>query len=374
VSRSSTDSCRVVIAGGGTGGHVFPALAIKQAIAALRPEAQVVFAGTTHGLEAKVMPRERETLKTFWISGFSRRHIFQNLLLPLKLSVSFAQSLSLLNSFKPHIVIGTGGYVMGPVLWTAQRLGIPTLLQEQNSFPGYTTWKLARHATVVCVGFEDATRWLSAARIEFTGNPLRSSFQAEDPASARQRWNLDPSRKTILVFGGSAGARSINNALAQVVKILVETHNVIWQTGRSGVPDTMGTQILDAATNANHLKVLEFIEDMAGAYAVADLAICRAGAMTLAELAMTGVPAVLVPYPYATDDHQTANAKAVEAHGAAVVIKDSEISPETILTSVEHCIESPEVLSSMSAAMKSLARPDAASRIAELALTIARKS
>jgi UDP-N-acetylglucosamine--N-acetylmuramyl-(pentapeptide) pyrophosphoryl-undecaprenol N-acetylglucosamine transferase len=361
----------VVIAGGGTGGHVFPALAIKQAIIDKRPDAEVIFAGTRHGLEATVMPREHETLQTLWISGFSRRHVFQNLLLPLKLTVSFAQSFSLLTSFRPRVVIGTGGYVMGPVLWAAQKLGIPTVLQEQNSHPGWTTRKLAPRASVVCLGFEEARERLQTPRIEFTGNPLRSSFRAEAPGEARGRWNLDPSRKTLLVFGGSAGARSINNAVAGALGSLTEAYNVIWQTGKSGVPESANKPLIHSAMDEKHLKVLEFIEDMSGAYAISDLALCRAGAMTLAELAMTGVPAVLVPYPFATDDHQTANARAVESHGAALMIKDSDLSPESIFSAVQHCMNSQEVLSSMRAKMKSLARPDAGARIAEIALSLA---
>ncbi len=205
-----------------------------------------------------------------------------------------AQSFLLLKRFKPQVVIGTGGYVMGPVLWTAQRLGIPTLLQEQNSFPGYTTRKLAAKANVVCVGFEDAVKRLPAqAHVEVTGNPLRDSFHTLDRETARQRWPLDPARKTLLVFGGSAGAKSINEAVGGAIELLARGYNVIWQTGKLGLPTTVNRAVIDAATRAGNLKVLEFIDDMPGAYAMADIAICRAGAMTLAELSMAGVPAIL---------------------------------------------------------------------------------
>jgi len=272
------------------------------------------------------------------------------------------------------VVIGTGGYVMGPILWTAQRLGIPTLIQEQNSHPGWTTRKLAPKASIVCVGFEEARSRLGVAHVEATGNPLRLSVRAEDPDEARKRWDLDPLRKTVLVFGGSAGARTINHATAKALPNLVETYNMIWQTGKLGVPDTVEKNIIAAAVESRHLKVLEFIEDMSGAYAVSDIAICRAGAMTLAELAMTGVPAILVPYPFATDDHQTANARSVEAQGAAVLITDSELTAERLVSSVEKCMNLEAVLSSMSMKMKSLARPDAASRIAEIALSLSERS
>ncbi|HEY3294589.1 MAG TPA: undecaprenyldiphospho-muramoylpentapeptide beta-N-acetylglucosaminyltransferase [bacterium] len=373
MSGPRNNPVRVLIAGGGTGGHVFPALAIKQAIVRKTPQAQVIFAGTASGLEAKVMPREGETLKTFWISGFSRRHVLQNLLLPLKLAVSFSQSLKLLLSFRPQVVIGTGGYVMGPVLWTAQKLGIPTVLQEQNSHPGWTTRALAPKAGMVCLGFEEAKARLGSARMEFTGNPLRLSFREEDSREARQRWTLDPSRRTVLVFGGSAGARSINQAIAGALENLTAVFNVIWQTGRLGVPESANQHLIEAANHSGNLKVLEFIDDMPGAYAVSDLAICRAGAMTLAELAMTGVPAVLIPYPFATDDHQTANAKAVETRGAALLIKDADLTSQNVFSAVQHCMSSEEVLSSMSIKMKSLAHPEAASRIADIALSLTEK-
>jgi UDP-N-acetylglucosamine--N-acetylmuramyl-(pentapeptide) pyrophosphoryl-undecaprenol N-acetylglucosamine transferase len=361
---------RILIAGGGTGGHVFPALAIKQAIAAKAPDARIIFAGTRRGFEASILPRNHETLKFIWISGFSRRHMLQNLLLPLKLVVSFAQSLGLMMSFRPHLVIGTGGYVMGPVLWTAQWIGVPTLLQEQNSYPGYTTRKLSRKATVVCAGFEEVKNRLSAKRVEVTGNPLRSTFRAADRESARNKWNLDSNRQTILIFGGSAGAKSINEAVAGSIAELTSAFNVLWQTGKSGVPTSADQQTMLHATQAKHLLILEFIEDMANAYAIADLAICRAGAMTLAELAVIGVPAILVPYPFATDDHQSANAKSVAEKGGAVCIKDSELSPTLLTSTVRDILESADKLSQMSDGMKSLARPDAATRIAEIALTI----
>jgi UDP-N-acetylglucosamine--N-acetylmuramyl-(pentapeptide) pyrophosphoryl-undecaprenol N-acetylglucosamine transferase len=373
MSAEMNSSLKVVIAGGGTGGHVFPALAIKQAIVQKVPDAQVIFAGTSHGIEAVVMPREHEELKLFWISGFSRSHMARNLLLPFKLMDSFVRSFAWLSAFKPQIVIGTGGYVMGPVLWTAQRLGIPTLLQEQNSFPGYTTRRLAPKATVVCAGFEDAKKRLPGARVEVTGNPLRASFRAADRAAAKQKWNLDPTRPTLLVFGGSAGARSINEAVASALPALNGSFNLIWQTGKLGVPSAVSPELTQAATSTHQLIVLEFIEDMASAYAACDLAVCRAGAMTLAELAMSATPAILIPYPFATDDHQRANAEAVEAQGAAAVIADSALNPDLLMATLKRCTDSPSLLSSMSTRMASLARPEAAARIAEIALSIVRK-
>jgi len=353
---------------------VFPALAIRQAIAHAAPSAKVVFVGTRHGLEATVLPQQGETVHWLWISGFSRRKWWKNVWLPLKLIVSLAKSMKLLLSFRPQVVIGTGGYVMGPVLWTAQMLGIPTLIQEQNSRPGYTTRRLAKRASVVCAGFDEAKKHLPPAKVKVTGNPLRASFTVEDRAQARQRWNLDDSRRTLLAFGGSAGARSINEALAPVLGDLLTDFNIIWQTGKSGVPAAADSEIMNSAMRERHLLVHVFIEDMAGAYAVSDLAVCRAGAMTLTELAVAGLPAVLIPYPFATDDHQTANARATLERGAAVLIADKELTSERLERTVRECLTSDEKLAAMAANMRALARPRAADEIAGIALSLAQAS
>jgi len=374
VRVSTTRPLRIVIAGGGTGGHVFPALAIEQAMVARAPDARVIFAGTRHGLEARVVPQHGKTLRTLWIAGFARGRILSNVLLPIKLVVSLMQSWWLLITFRPNLVIGTGGYVMGPVLWTAQRLGIPTLLQEQNSLPGYTSKKLAPRAAVVCIGFEDARAHLKSQRIEVTGNPLRVSFHALDRAAARAAWPLMEGRPTLLVFGGSAGARSINRAVGAGLPRLIEMCNVIWQTGKLGLPDTVSRDAVDAAVTAKQLVVREFIDDMPSAYAATDLALCRAGAITLAELAMAGLPAILVPYPFAADDHQTANANSFVTAGAAILVRDAELSADTLIRAVAHGLSSDTERHRMSEAVKSLARPDAAARIAEIALSIANRS
>jgi UDP-N-acetylglucosamine--N-acetylmuramyl-(pentapeptide) pyrophosphoryl-undecaprenol N-acetylglucosamine transferase len=363
-----------MIAGGGTGGHVFPALAIRQAIGRLKPDARVLFVGTRHGLEAVILPQQGETVRRLWISGLSRRSWWKNTLLPLKLAISIAQCLRLLLAFRPQVVVGTGGYVMGPVLWTAQRLGIPTLIQEQNSRAGYTTRKLAKRAHVVCAAFDEVRSHLPSAKVRVTGNPLRASFVLEDQARARARWNLDASRKTVLIFGGSAGARSVNETVALALGDLLTSFNVIWQTGKLGVPPAADATIMNVAVREKHLIVHPFIEDMAGAYAVSDLAVCRAGAMTLAELAMAGLPAVLIPYPFAADDHQTANARAVAERDAAMLIADADLSAERLVNTVRDCLASDEKRARMTANMRTLARPRAADEIAEIVLSLARRS
>jgi len=374
VSDATPRELRVLIAGGGTGGHVFPALAIGQAFLTRIVNANILYIGARQGAEARIIPKAGGKLRMLWISGFSRRHMLRNFLLPLKLIVSFFQSTQLLISFRPHVVIGTGGYVMGPVLWTAQRMGFPTLLQEQNSYPGYTTRVLARHARIVCVGFKDAVLRLAGSRVEVTGNPLRPSFCTLDREKAHASWDLDFQRPTLLVFGGSAGAHSINTAVDAALPRLLDRWNLIWQTGRTDVSSSTNIALLEDAIEQKKLVVREFIENMPEAYAVSDLAICRSGAMTLAELAATGLPAILIPYPYATDDHQTANAQAVVAAGAAVMISDSQLNEDTLFTAVNRLFASESERKQISEQMKSLAKRDAAERIVELALSIARES
>lgn len=361
----------MVIAGGGTGGHVFPALAIKQAIVRRQPDAEVTFVGTRRGLEARILPAAGERVEYLWISGFSRSHPLRNLTLPVKLLHSTAKSYSLLKRRRPQVVIGTGGYVMGPVLWLAQKMGIPTILQEQNSYPGVTTRALAPRADVVCLGFAAAQPHLNARRIEITGNPVRADFGNIERAAARAEWNLDEYRKTILVFGGSAGAQSINDAVGAALEELCRACNVIWQTGKSGVPSTVNAGLLQRAAAARQLVVRDFIGNMASACAAADLAVCRAGALTLAELAMTGLPAILVPYPHAADDHQTANAQAAVAAGGALLIPDRDLAATRLVDVIAAILDDESRLRAMAAGMKSLAHADAAERIAEIALSAA---
>jgi len=360
---------RIVIAGGGTGGHVFPALAIQEALKRKLPNAEFTFVGTRAGVEWRILRERQESLRTLWISGFKRGSRLQNAFVLLKLLVSMFQSLWILLTLRPALVIGTGGYVMGPILLVAQRLGFPTLLQEQNSVPGLTTRKLAPRARVVCLGLETARNHLHSRRIVHTGNPIRQSF-LEAQRTVGDVFQMAPDRRVILVTGGSQGARSINQAVADSLGPLLENWNLIWQTGRSGIPEFAPTELIRGAAANGNLIVQPFIDNMPGAYRAADLAVCRAGAMTIAELSACGLPAVFVPFPFATDDHQTANARELIDAGAAYMIADRDLNSEKLLAVIHDCLDNPERLKSMRSAMSSLARPDAADRIASLAAEI----
>lgn len=360
---------RVIIAGGGTGGHLFPAIAIKEALAnaCAGRVVQILFVGTRRGLEAQVLPRLGEPVKFLWISGFAGRNLLHKAFALIQLIVSFVQSAILLAAFRPHVVVGTGGYAAGPILLCAQLLGFPTLLQEQNAFPGLTTRLLARFAKRICVHFPETIHRLPhAERVQVTGNPLRGSLKSLEPKQARQFWRLDPERPVLLVLGGSLGARTINNALAEALPTIVAQTSVIWQVGRVGLPDGLDRALRDEAMASGRLVIREFIDEMPMAYGAATLALCRAGAVTLAELALVRLPAILVPYPYAAHQHQDWNARAYEKSGAALRIPDTELSGEKISETILQLLADPQRLERMSTAMQTFAKPEAAAEVARI--------
>jgi UDP-N-acetylglucosamine--N-acetylmuramyl-(pentapeptide) pyrophosphoryl-undecaprenol N-acetylglucosamine transferase len=350
-----------LFAGGGTGGHLFPALAIAEQLRALRPEARLLFTGTSDKIEARVVPNEGYSFTPIWISGFQRRWRLANLLVPIKIVVSLVQSFFLMRKFRPSVVIGTGGYIAGPVLLVASLLRIPTVIHESNSFPGVTTKMLARRVNRVITAFAVTKRWLSRTdNILLLGTPVRRSLGTVTRSEARARFGLDANRPTLLAIGGSLGAASINAALLRVADHLLSRRvQLIWQTGPAhfaAVRESLGSRPVG--------WVGPFIERMEDAYAAADLVLCRAGATTVAELTSLGKPSVLVPYPYAAEDHQTVNARTLADHGAAVVIPDAEL-PNRFLIEVLDLLDDNQRLATMGAAARALGRPEAGRRIAE---------
>lgn len=364
---------RILIAGGGTGGHLFPAIAIREALASLSTECtvEVLFVGTKHGLEAELLPHIGERLKFLWISGFAGRNPAQKLLVFVQLFVSMIQSAALLASFRPHVVVGTGGFASGPIVFCAQLLGFPTLLQEQNAFPGLTTRLLARFAKKTCVHFpETHSKLPRPERVLITGNPLRTSLASVDQKQARQFWGFDEDRPVLLVVGGSLGARSINNAVAEALPQILPRTNILWQVGRTGLPQNADRALCERAISSHQLVIREFIHEMPMAYAAANLALCRAGAVTLAELALVGLPAILIPYPFATHQHQDWNAQAYEKAGAALRIADRELTGEKAGQTITALLENPNHLQEMSNAMQAFAKPNAAVDIAKIIMEL----
>lgn len=358
---------KIVLCGGGTGGHVYPAIAIAEALHDLEPSAELHFLGTAAGFEAQAVAKAGEQFHVISAGGIVGKSVLKRLSGLANAARGVWQSYSLLKRIKPNVVVGTGGFVMAPVMLAANWLKIPTVIQEQNSFPGVSTRKFARKARVVCLGIAGAEQHLAGANAKLTGNPLRKSLI--DSARAVQEGASHHARPKVLVVGGSLGARSLNLAVAESLGELLQTVDVTWQYGRSGIPSVVSQREIETYANEGRLQVAQFYDDMHIRYASADLVVCRAGAMTLAELALFGLPAILVPFPFAAHQHQVANARSVEAAGAATVLLDKDLNGESLLKTVCEFAESPQQRLAMSRKMRALARPEAAREVAQLALS-----
>jgi UDP-N-acetylglucosamine--N-acetylmuramyl-(pentapeptide) pyrophosphoryl-undecaprenol N-acetylglucosamine transferase len=360
---------RVVIAGGGTGGHLFPGLSIADALRHLEPDIEIRFIGTHGRIEARVVPAQGYPFSAIWVSGFRRRFGFETLLFPLKLFVSLVQSFALMLRYRPAMVIGTGGYVCGPPVYIATLLGIPTMLQEQNSYPGVTTRLLANRVRQVHIAFEATRAYLKRDNgVYLSGNPVRSGIGTVERSDGIKRLGLSVSRKTILIVGGSQGAASINDALLASPDLLERPDvQILWLTGASELK-RVEERIAEIGVG-DSVHLFGFLDDMPGAFAATDLVVCRAGASTLSEILCAGLPSILVPYPYAAADHQTVNARTVAEAGAAVVIPDSEVK-RRLGTEIREILAHPERRISMGIAARSLAFPTAARTIAEAAVKL----
>ncbi|MBI4548488.1 MAG: undecaprenyldiphospho-muramoylpentapeptide beta-N-acetylglucosaminyltransferase [Ignavibacteriae bacterium] len=364
-------SIRIIFAGGGTGGHLFPALAIADEIKKLEPNAEILFVGTRDKLEARVVPNKGYPFRSIWISGFHRGLRPSNLLFPVKLIVAMIQGLWIIKDFKPNVVVGTGGYVSGPVLYSATMLKIPTLIQEQNQYPGKTTRFLAKRVNELHLAFEQSKQYFSRMENIFvTGNPTRNDLENVHITEALKYFGFQPSdtRKTLLVFGGSLGAHTINKAVKNNLGQLIALNiRLIWQTGSQDFEDAKG--VCEGYSSEN-VWCSAFIDRMDYAYAVSDLIICRSGATTIAELTRLGKPAILVPYPHAAANHQVENAKTLSESGAAAVIYDHEISEK--MYSTVSLLLNDKTLTQMSEQSKMLGKPHAAQHIAQRVLQLAR--
>jgi UDP-N-acetylglucosamine--N-acetylmuramyl-(pentapeptide) pyrophosphoryl-undecaprenol N-acetylglucosamine transferase len=360
---------RILLAGGGTGGHLFPGLAVADEIKRRVPNAEITFIGTKDKIEARVVPQRGYSFAPIWISGFRRKFSLGNLLFPLKVVTAIVQSFFLMKKLKPDVVVGTGGYACGPPLYVATLLGIPTLIQEQNSFPGVTTRKLASRVNEVHLTFETSKRFLSRLdNVNVSGNPTSAKFGTVAREEGAKYFSINPLRRTILVFGGSLGATSINKEIERILPTLMLLNmQVIWQTGATDFERL--TSLLRPEFH-KHVVVKKFIEQMEFGYAAADFTVCRAGATTLAELTRVGLPAILVPYPFAAADHQTENARAMVEANAAVMIKDCELEVK-LLGAIRDLSADTTRLRRMAENAKRLGKPEAAATIANAVLQLA---
>lgn len=360
---------KVIISGGGTGGHIFPALAIANELKARYPQIDILFVGAEGKMEMERVPAAGYRIIGLPIVGLQRKLTFSNFLLPFKLLKSLSKAKTVLKDFKPQVVIGVGGYASGPTLKMAQRLGIPTLIQEQNSYPGKTNRLLAKNVAAVCTAYEGLESVFPADKIRLTGNPVRSELKAlalsrEDAFACFPQ--LDPSKKTILVIGGSLGARTLNESVLFAADQL-EAHNVqiLWQCGKYYF-EAMKTE----AAGKQGVVLLDFIARMDAAYTVADVIVSRAGALSISELCLVGKPTLLVPSPNVSEDHQTKNAMALVNKNAAVLVKDSE-AREKVMQEAFAVIGDATRSAALSAQIKSLAKPNATADIVDIISTVA---
>lgn len=361
--RPKANSTRILIAAGGTGGHVYPAIAIADALKELDSTVLIKFAGTKTHMEWEAVPRAGYEISSIWISGFHRRFTLKNLLFPVKLLTSLMQSFNIISSFKPDAMISCGGYVAGPVGWVAAKRNVPLFIQEQNSFPGVTNRMLASDAKKIFTAFEDADQHFPKEKIKLAGNPMRKTLTEVDTDEAYAHFNFDRGKQTLLVLGGSGGAKSINEAMAQNIDTLHNELNlqIIWQCGPRYFKE-LQNQI--NISNYGHLILKDFLHTMPEAYAVADIVVSRAGALSCSELALTGNASILVPSPNVAGNHQTKNAQSMKDGGAAEILNDDE-AKETLATLVDQLMSDQKRRKEMQQAALRIARPDAAKEIAK---------
>ena len=352
---------KFILSGGGTGGHIYPAIAIANELKTRFPDAEFLFVGAQDKMEMQKVPQSGYAIEGLWIAGLQRKLTLQNAMFPLKLVSSLLKSRKIIKKFKPDVVIGTGGFASGPLLQTANTLNIPTVIQEQNSFPGITNKLLSKKANAICVAYENLEQFFPKNKIVFTGNPVRQDILDIDSkrSEALSYFNLDENKKTLLVIGGSLGARRINQLIAKEIDFLRNNNlQIIWQCGNLYMAD------YKQFSEVENVQVVSFIDRMDLIYAAADFVISRAGASSVSELCLVGKPTIFIPSPNVAEDHQTKNAKAIVDKNGALLIKESELD-EKFESVFNKLIHDENLQKSLSENMKKLAKPNATKDIVE---------
>ncbi len=363
---------RVIISGGGTGGHIFPAISIAHEIRQQRPDAKILFVGAEGRMEMQRVPAAGYPIEGLPIAGFDRKRLWRNFGVLLKILRSKRKARRIVRDFRPQVAVGVGGYASGPTLSVCEDLGIPTVLQEQNSYAGMTNKLLARKARLICVAYEGMERFFPPQTLRLTGNPVRQTLlhPALDRGQALAALGLLPGKRTLLIIGGSLGARTLNESVLNSLKAIAERQDlqILWQTGTYYSASIRAR--LDREGCPPNLVVTEFVADMASAYSVADLVVSRAGASSISELCLLGKPSILVPSPNVAEDHQTHNALALVHRDAALYVKDAEAEACLLPLAFETVVDDAR-LAALSAAARTLAKPEAAADIARAVIDIA---
>ena len=364
---------RIIISGGGTGGHIFPAVSIANAIKEQRPDTEILFVGAEGRMEMHRVPAAGYPIKGLPIAGFNRKNLLKNIPVLIKLFKSQQLAKAIIKEFKPHAAVGVGGYASGPTLKVAGNMGIPTLLQEQNSYAGVTNKLLAKQAHKICVAYEGMERFFEKEKIILTGNPVRQDLlnHTASQAEAIKSFGLDPNKKTILVLGGSLGARTINNCIIQNLdKIKNSDVQFIWQTGKIYIEEARDS--VSKTGGLSMIHVTDFISNMGIAYRAADLVISRAGAGSISEFCLLQKPVILVPSPNVAEDHQTKNALALVNKNAALYVKDVDAKDKLVNEALQ-AVKQPELLTNLSKNIAELAFTNSANVIAKEVIQLAEK-
>jgi UDP-N-acetylglucosamine--N-acetylmuramyl-(pentapeptide) pyrophosphoryl-undecaprenol N-acetylglucosamine transferase len=363
---------KVVIAGGGTGGHVFPGIAVAKELKKIFMDAEIMFVGTHEGIEGRVIPQEGFQIKFIRSEGIVKRGIYLSLKGIFKVPLSIKDSYIFLREMKPDVVCGVGGYCSGPVLFSAYLMKIPTIIHEQNTVPGFTNKLLGRFVNIIAVTYLESMNSFSKDRTYLTGNPVRDEILRGDKHRGYKTFHLDKDLFTIFVFGGSAGASKINKALSESLVYLEEYRDKIQFLHQTGEKDFNFVREFYQSRNFKG-TIIPFVYDMADAYAVADLVISRAGATTLSELTACGKAAILIPYPFAAGNHQEMNAKKLWDLGAAQMIHDKDLKGKILSDLIKYFIEDPDAIAEMERISRSLGKPDATKKIVELISGLVKK-
>ncbi|WP_096199261.1 undecaprenyldiphospho-muramoylpentapeptide beta-N-acetylglucosaminyltransferase [Bacillus sp. FJAT-45350] len=362
---------RVIVSGGGTGGHIYPALSLIKEIKKQHKDAEVLYIGTDNGLESELVPRENIPFKTITITGFRRKLSLENVKTVLRFINGTKKVKKIIKEFKPDVVVGTGGYVCGPVVYAAAKLRVPTLIHEQNSVPGLTNKFLSRYVDKIAISFEQSKAFFPEKKVVYTGNPRASEVIDTNGEQGRASVGLQDGKRTVLIVGGSRGARPINDAFLEVLKeAKTRDYQFLYVTGQVHYDKVM--EEVKKQGNPSNVIIRPFIHNMPEVLAGVDLIVARAGATTLAEITALGLPSILIPSPYVTNNHQEKNARALSSRGAALVRLENEMSGKQLLTDIDE-IFTENRLNNMKEASKELGMPNAATDVYHTLQTIAKK-
>ncbi|WP_077617733.1 undecaprenyldiphospho-muramoylpentapeptide beta-N-acetylglucosaminyltransferase [Bacillus sinesaloumensis] len=353
---------KIVVSGGGTGGHIYPALALIKEIKKLNPSAEFLYIGTEKGLESGIVTREGIPFKTIHITGFKRSLSFENIKTVTRFLKGVRDSKKLIKEFKPDVVIGTGGYVCGPVVYAASKLHIPTIIHEQNSVPGLTNKFLSRYVNKVAICFEEAKAYFPYEKVVLTGNPRASEVMGKDGRVGRESVGLNSSLRSVLLVGGSRGAKPLNDAFLNALSEVKEKdYQFLYVTGEVHYENVL--KQVKAVGNPDNVIIKPFIHNMPEVLAGVDLVVARAGATTLAELTALGLPSILVPSPYVTNNHQEKNARSLSDKGAAILRLEKDLTGSQLIKDIDSILLNPIKLDEMKHASTKIGMPDAAARL-----------